>query len=157
LPVFVAILLVRWVASEAQYQRARRIGKTFYFPPGSGLRLVLGLGGAFLLYVTNRLAVDARSTGEWWLPIMAGILALGTVIFTPSEIIVDERGVREYGLLGLRRRIIPWDGASASFVPGLREVWIIGSDGTAIKHSPYHVGQAEFLFQLKRHEVFVQS
>lgn len=157
LPIFVAILLVRLVASEAQYQRARRSGNAFYFPPGVGLRLVMGLGGPFMLYVSYRLALDARATGEWWLPIMAGVLALGTVLFKPSEIVVDEQGVREFGLLGLRRKAIRWNGASASFVPGLREVLVIGSDGTAIKHSPYHVGQAEFLFQLQRHQVFVQS
>lgn len=117
----------------------------------------MGLGGPFMLYVAYRSALDARATGEWWLPIIAGTLALGTVLFKPSEIIIDEQGVRESGFLGLRRKTVQWNGASASFVPGLREVLVIGSDGTAIKHSTYHVGQSEFLLQLERHEVFVQS
>ncbi len=157
LPILVAILLVRLVASEAQYQRARRSGDTFYFPPGTGLRLVMGCGGPFMFYVAYRLALDARASGEWWLPVMAGTLGLGTVFFKPSEIIVNEQGVKELGFLGLRRKTIQWNGASASFVPGLREVLVIGSDGTAIKHSPYHVGQSEFLFQLQKHKVFVQQ
>jgi hypothetical protein len=50
-PILVAILLVRLVASQARYQRARRLGNTFYFPPGIGLRLIMGLGGPFALYV----------------------------------------------------------------------------------------------------------
>jgi hypothetical protein len=104
LPIFVAILLVRLVASEAQYQRARRSGKSYYFPPGIALRLIMGLGGPFMLYVAYRLALDARANGEWWLPIMAGVLALGTVVFKPSEIVIDEQGVRESGLLRIETK-----------------------------------------------------
>jgi hypothetical protein len=117
----------------------------------------MGLGGPFMLYVAYRLSLDARANGEWWLPILAGILALGTMLFKPSELVVDEHGVNESGFFGLRRKTIHWNGAAASYVPELREVLVIGSDGTAIKHSPYHVGQSEFVFQLQKHKVFVQS
>jgi hypothetical protein len=157
LPILAAILLVRLVASEAQYQRARRSGNTIRFPAGLGLRVVLGLGSPFMLYVAYRLALDARNTGEWWLPVMAVVFGIATGLCVPAEIIIDEQGISQSLFLGLRKRIVRWDGASARHVPGLREVLVIGSDGTVIKHSQHHVGQAEFLFQLQKHKVFLQS
>jgi len=109
-----------------------------------------------LLYVTYRVALEASETGEWWMPLISGILAVGTLMFRPSDIKVGPQGVEEISLLGLRRRTVSWKGASASFIPGLREVLLIGSDGTTIRHSQYHVGQSEFLSELKSHKVFLQ-
>lgn len=149
-----AILLLRFATSEAQYQRAKRNGRKLVFPPGVGLRLILGLGGPFVAYVTYRVAVQARETGEWWLPVLTGFIAMGSLLFRPPTIQIDESGISATGLLG--RKQVVWEGTSASFVPGLREVLVIGRDGTTIKHSGFHVGQEEFLFQLERHNVFIQ-
>lgn len=157
IPILVALLLVRFVANEARFQRARQKGDILRFPPGIGLRITLGAGGPFLLYVTYQVALLAQQTGEWWLPILSGLIALGAVVFMPSEIQVTQQGVEERGLLGLRKKRVPWEGAAASHVPGLRQVLVIGKDGTTITHSQYHVGQDEFVTQLHRHNVAVQS
>lgn len=157
IPIMVALLLVRFVANEARFQRARRKGDVLRFPPGLGLRLTLGAGGPFLLYVTYQVTVLARDTGEWWLPVMSGLIALGAVVFMPSEIHVTQQGVEERGLLGFRKKRVAWEGAAASHVPGLHQVLVIGKDGTTITHSQYHVGQDEFVTQLHRHNVSVQS
>lgn len=47
-------------------------------------------------------------------------------------------------------------GAAASHPRGLRQVLVVGGDGTTITHSQHHVGQSEFLQELEQHQVHVQ-
>src|SRR4051812_49203418 len=112
------MLLVRLAASEAQYQRAKRVGEIFRFPPGIGFRLIWGLGSPFLVYVTYRLWLESWQTGEWWFPVLSGLWALGTLLFRPPDIEVRPDGVYELRFLGLRKKRILWQGAAARFVPG---------------------------------------
>lgn len=156
-PLFAAILLFRFVTAEAEYQRARRSGATWYFPPGVGLRVSLGLGIPFGIYTTYRIVLDVRDSGDLLLPIATGILTIGAALFHPTSIRTDGEGVSEVRFLGIHRKVIPWEGTTASWVPNLREVLVIGSHGTVITHGPYHVGQREFVNQLRNHDVFVQE
>jgi hypothetical protein len=127
--ILIALLLARFVANEASLQRAKRKGDVLRFPPGMGLRLKLGAGGPFLLYVTYQVTLLARESGEWWLPVMTGLIALGAVVFMPPEIQINQWGVEERGLLGFRKKRVPWEGAAASHVPGLGEVLVLGRTG----------------------------
>jgi hypothetical protein len=52
---------------------------------------------------------------------------LACILSEPGEIVTTA--------LGLRSRSITWEGAAARYVPALREVLVIGQDGTAITHS----------------------
>ena len=155
LSILAAILLLRFVSNEASYQRARRNGHELRFPVGVLLRIVFGIGIPMFLYAAYQTVLQARSTGEWWLPSIALTLVLLAILGDPGEIVVTSDGIECRRLLGLRRARVQWEKAGASHVPGLREVLVVGSDGTQITHTRYHVGQEEFLFELERHRVTV--
>jgi hypothetical protein len=157
LPILVALLLVRFVATEAVYQRAKWKGASLSFPAGLGLRIIVGLGIPFFLYATYETAMLARQNGEWWLPGLFAVFALGLVSYMPPEIRVNKMGIAAITLFGLRKRSLGWEGASAGYSAGRHEVLVIGADGTCITHSQYHVGQAQFLGELERHHVPIQG
>jgi hypothetical protein len=154
--ILVAILLVRFVALEATYQRAIRLGLAWRFPVGMTLRIILGVGLPLCLYVCYETYLLANQTGEWWLlPICLSFATL-FVFCDPGDIRTSARGIELVRWLGLKRTSIPWEGAAARYTPLLREVLVVGADGATITHSQYHVGQDQFLFELRRHGVYVQ-
>jgi len=63
-----AVLLIRFVALESLYQKARRVGNEIRFPAGVVLRVILGLAMPLCLYGAYEATKLARNTGEWWLP-----------------------------------------------------------------------------------------
>lgn len=156
LPLLAAILLVRFVGLEASYQRARQLGSEWRFPVGATFRFILGVGPPLSLYGCYEAYLLADETSEWWfLPICLGLTAL-FIFGDPGEIRASAKGIELVRWLGLKRTRIQWEGAAAGHIPGLREVLVVGADGSTITHSQYHVGQDQFLFELKRHGVYVQ-
>ena len=83
-------------------------------------------------------------------------MGIGCLLGEPGEIVASPNGLIQKSLLGLNKRAIPWSGAAASNPRGLRQVLVVGDDGTSITHSQYHVGQAEFLRELEDHRVHLQ-
>lgn len=157
LPIACALLLVRFVAGEAIYQRAQRTANGLRFPAGLGLRLIFRLGGPFMLFVAYKMMSQAKSTFDWGASIVVAILALGCLLGEPGLITVTSTGIVQSNALRLRTRQIGWTGAAARHIPALREVLVIGSDGTSITHSQHHVGQSEFIHEIQRHGVHVQG
>ena len=152
-----ALFLVRFIASEAVFQRAKHAGAAVYFPVGIGLRILFRLGGPFLIFVAYKMTEQAASQFDWAMTLLVALMGIGCVLSEPGEIVATQGGLIQKSFLGLRKRMIPWKDAAASHPPGLREVLVVGSDGTSITHSQYHVGQSEFLCQLEEHRVFLQS
>lgn len=153
--LFVVMAGISLLAVEAQYQRAKRTGDALRFPPGIGSRLLFGAGLPFMLYATYELVLVAERTSEWWLPAIALGGAVGLAVAVPSEIQIRKTGVEEVRLWGLRRKRVPWDGAAANCMRVSRNVLVVGANGTEITHTRYHVGQDQFIFELKRHGVTV--
>jgi len=153
LPLLAAVLLIRFVASEALYQKARQVGEEMRFPAGVILRGTLGFGLPMGIYGVYKASANVRESGEWWLAVIFVVLVMLGVFSDPGEIRLTANGIRLLRLLGLRRKYIPWEGATASYDPGRREVLVVGPDGRSIMHSQYHVGQDQFLHELKRHGV----
>jgi hypothetical protein len=89
--------------------------------------------------------------------VLVAAMGVGCLLSEPGEIIATPGGLIQRSLLGLKSRMVPWDGAAASRLRGLRQILVIGDDGTAITHSQYHVGQSEFLHELEQHQVHLQS
>jgi hypothetical protein len=157
LPIAAAIFLVRFIAAEAVYQRAQQRGAGLRFPAGLGLRLIFRLGGPFMLYAAYQVFSGATTNFDRGLPISIAVMGLGCLLAEPGPISTKATGLVQTSLLGLRRKRIDWGGAAARYVPGLREVLVIGTDGTTITHSQYHVGQMQFITQLKRHGIYLQG
>jgi hypothetical protein len=152
-----ALLLVRFVALEALFQRARRTASSVRFPVGIGLRILFRLGGPFLIVVGYKMLQQAANRFDQVTAILVGAMGVGCLLGEPGEIIVTPGALIQASLLGLKRRTIPWDGAAASHQPGLRQVLVVGNNGTTITHSQHHVGQSEFLYELEQRKVHLQS
>jgi hypothetical protein len=152
-----ALFLVRFIASEAVFQRAKRTALSVHFPVGIGLRILFRLGGPFLILVGYKMTQQAASHFDQATAVLVAAMGIGCLLGEPGEIVATPRGLVQKSLLGLWRRTIPWRAASASHPRGLREVLVIGSDGTIITHTQYHVGQGEFLHELEQHQVHLQS
>ncbi len=126
------------------------------FPIGVVARTLLGVSLPVFLYLMFETAKDARQSGEWWLPLISLAILAINLFADPGEIRVNPKGIILTRFFGLQRKRIEWLGAEARNYPGLREVLVIGSDGTAITHSQYHVGHDQFLVLLKRYGIKVQ-
>jgi hypothetical protein len=151
-----ALFLVRFIALEAVLQRAKRTAASVRFPVGIGLRIIFRLGGPFLLFVSYKMAQGASTTFDYVTAAMVAAMGVGCLLAEPGEIVATSGGLFQRSFLGLKRRRIQWQGAAASHPRGLREVLVVGSDGTTITHSEYHVGQGEFLHELEEHRVQLQ-
>lgn len=151
-----AIFLVRFVAAEAAFQHAKRRALAVHFPVGLGLRVLFRLGGPLLMFVGFKMAQEAAIPFDWAMATLVALMGIGCVLAEPGEIVATPEGLVQKAVLGLRKRTIPWEGAAASAPRGLREVLVIGGDGTTITHSQYHVGQGEFLYELRQHQVHLQ-
>lgn len=152
-----AIFLVRFIAAEAVFQRAKRTANGLRFPVGIGLRILFRLGGPFLIFVGYKMTQEASNNFDWIMALLVAVMGLGCLIGEPGEIEVTANAVVQKSLLGLKKRTIRWEGAAASYPAALRQVLVVGADGTNITHTQYHVGQSEFLYQLQQHKVYVQS
>jgi hypothetical protein len=152
-----ALFLVRFVALEAVFQRAKRTASSVRFPVGIGLRILFRLGGPFLLLVGYKMLQQAANRFDQVTAILVAAMGIGCLLGEPGEIIATPRGLIQRSVFGLKSRTIPWDGAAASHPRGLRQVLVVGDNGTTIKHSQYHVGQSEFLHELEQHQVHLQS
>ena len=150
-----ALFLVRFIASEAELQRAKRTGVMVRFPVGMGLRLLLRLGSPLVILAAYKVAADATAAIDFFSAAACAGLGIAGLFGEPGEIIATPQGLIQKSLRGLRKRKIAWEGAAASNPHGAREILVVGDDGTTITHSQYHVGHAELLAELKRHGVFV--
>jgi hypothetical protein len=151
-----ALFLVRFIALEAVFQRAKRSGSSVHFPVGVGLRMLFRLGGPFLIFVGYKMSQQASSRFDQVTAVLVAAMGVGCLLGEPGEIVSTPGGLVQKSLLGLRKRTIGWQAAAASHPQGLREVLVIGNNGTTITHSQYHVGQSEFVHELKEHQVHLQ-
>jgi hypothetical protein len=151
------LFLVRFIADEAAFQKAKRTGSGFRFPVGIGLRIVFRLGGPFLIFAGYMVQRQSSGNLAWMLAALSALMGFACIFGEPGEIVTSPRGIKQKNYLGLKNRVISWERAAARYVPAMREVLVIGRDGIAITHSRYHVGQDQFIQELKRHQVFMQG
>jgi len=152
-----ALFVVRFVALEAVFQRAKRTASSIRFPVGIGLRILFRLGGPFLILVGYKMMQQAANRFDQVTAVLVAAMGIGCLLGEPGEIIATPAGLIQRSFFGLKKRTIPWGGAAASHPRGLRQVLVVGDDGTTITHSQYHVGQSEFLNELEQHQVLLQS
>jgi len=150
-----ALFLVRFVAVEASYQRARRTRSGFRYPVGAGLRVTFRVGGPLLIFVGYKMSQTSVTKFDWAAAVAVAVMGLGCILGEPGEIETSPSGITLKRFLGIEVRSIPWEGAAARQVASLREVLLVGRDGAAITHSQYHVGQEQFIRELERHGIVV--
>jgi hypothetical protein len=92
------------------------------------------------MLVGYRMLQQALTVFDRTTAILVAMMGIGCLLGEPGEIITTPAGVTQRSLLGLRRRTIERSGAAASHPQGLREILVVGGDGTTITHSQYHVG-----------------
>jgi hypothetical protein len=152
-----ALFMVRFIALEATYQKAKRTSTGFRFPVGIGLRVMFRVGGPFLIYASYKASEQIATNAGRIVSVIVALMGLGCILAEPAEIITSAAGLKQKFYLGLKSRFIPWERAAARYVPGLQEVLVIGKNGVSITHSQYHVGQQQFLHELQRRQVFLQG
>jgi hypothetical protein len=155
--IIASLLMVRFIAMEAIYQRAKRAKSGLRFPVGIGLRIMLRVGGPFLVFVAYKTMEEGVPRVGVIIPIAIALLGAACVLGEPGEIATGPEGIKQKKFLGLQTRLIPWERAAARYVPGLQEVLVIGKNGIAVTHSQYHVGKQQFILELQRHKVFLQG
>lgn len=153
LTIVAALFLLRFVQREASYRRAKQDHGFLRFPVGIGLRGTLRVGGPFAVFIAARMAEEATNGFAWAVIIIIALSGLALVALEPGEIRMTPSGLTQTSWIGLSRRTIPWIGAGATYTAATREVLVVGSDGTQITHTPYHVGQSQLLFELLRNNV----
>ena len=115
------------------------------------------MGGPVLVFAGYKVSAQAVTPIDWFLVGACVLMGAGCILCEPCEIASRPQGLRERRFPGIKKKLVPWAGASARYISGQHEVLIIGEDGTAITHSQYHVGQQQLIHQLEEHRVFVQG
>jgi hypothetical protein len=157
LPIACAFLLIRFVTLEARYRTAKRVSNGTVFPVGIGLRIVFRCGGPFLIFVAYKMTHEAANAFDWAMALLVAGLGFASFLLEPGEIRIGNAGLTQRSILGLKTRVVSWSGSVASVPRGGRDVLVIGTDGTTITHSQYHVAQSQFVHELKTHGVFLQE
>jgi hypothetical protein len=152
-----SLFMVRFIAMEAVYQRAKRSGSGLRFPVGIGLRILLRVGGPIGMYAGCKMFGESATGFDTIVSVAVALLGSCCILIEPGEIATGPEGIKQKKFLGLQTRLIPWERAAARYVPGLQEVLVIGKNGIAVTHSQYHVGKQQFLLELQRHRVFLQG
>ena|SRR5438105_13008587 len=88
-----ALFLVRFVALEAVFQRARRRGSSVHFPVGIGLRIICRQGGPFLILVGYKMAQQASSRFDQATAILVPPMGVACLLTEPGEIITTTDGL----------------------------------------------------------------
>lgn len=152
--IILVVLLLHLVASEASWQAAKRTVRGARYPGGLILRVAARLGPLFILYVLYFVAVPPINDYETQLRIVCTPLIMLIALIEPREIRTNRDGATQLGFFGIGRKFLRWEGAAASYIPALGEVRLIGSNGTTIVHTRYHVDQSAFLSELRSHKVY---
>lgn len=108
-----------------------------------------------LLYAAYKTLQQATKTSDLVLAPFVAACAVGCLLGEPGPIAATSTCIVQRTLLGLRKKRISWTGPAVRYAPSLREELVIGNDGTSISHTQYHVGQAEFIQEVKRHGEYV--
>jgi hypothetical protein len=160
LEIIASLLMVRFVAMEALYQRAKRTKSGLRFPVGIGIRIMLRVGGPFLFFVAYKILEHGVTKATPFIAILIAVMGLACILGEPGEITTGPEGIKQRKMLGLQRKLVPWERAAGSCVRSeqrIYEILVIGRNGVSIAHSQYHVGQDTFLLELQRHKVFLQG
>jgi hypothetical protein len=81
---------------------------------------------------------------------MVGALGVSMLFVGPGEIRLNADGIVQRGLFWSRPRKIAWVGLAVNYNPALKQVLLIGIDGTTVTHGEYHVDQLGFVRELRR-------
>jgi hypothetical protein len=160
LEIFISLLMVRFVASEAVYRKAKWTKTGLHFPVGIVLRTMFRFGGPFLVFVAYKVMEEDVTRAGKVFPIIIALMGVGCILVEPGEIIACPEGIKYKKYLGLQTKLIPWERAAARCVrssEGIQEILLIGRNGVSFSHSQYHVGQERFLMELQRRNVFIQG
>ena len=152
-----SLLVGRFIAAEASYQWAKRTRSGLRYPVGVGLRVLLRAGGPMMIFAGYKVSEHAVTAFSWLLVVFCVFLGVGSVLGEPGEISTTSEGIAQKTCLGYRTKKIPWKGLAAQHDSVLREVLVIGHDGTSITHSQHHVGVEQLLRELRKHGAFVHT
>jgi|WetSurMetagenome_2_1015567.scaffolds.fasta_scaffold116848_2 hypothetical protein len=152
--VFISLLMVHFVGMEAVYQRAKWTGSGLRYPVGIALRATLRVGGPLIIYASYKILQEGTTRLGMVITVLIGCLGIACILGEPGEITTSLDGIKCRKYFGLQKKFIPWGSVVASYLPAIREVLVIGKNGVHFAHTQYHVGQDEFVRELRRHGVF---
>ena len=75
-----ALFVVRFVALEAVFQRAKRTASSIRFPVGIGLRILFRLGGPFLILVGYKMMQQAANRFDQVTAVLVAAMGIGCLL-----------------------------------------------------------------------------
>lgn len=155
--IIASLFMVRFIAMEAIYQRAKRTKSGYRFSVGIGLRIMLRVGGPFTVFLAYKLMEGGVTKARVVMSIVIVLLGIIFLLGEPGEIITGPEGIKLKRYLGLQTKFLPWERAAARYIPGLQEVLVVGKNGISITHTQYHIGKQQFLNELQHHHVALRG
>lgn len=152
LTVGAAIFAVRFVASEAFFERSSARKGKLIFPPVLGIRILFGLGIPGFLFIAARIAQTEDLRRSWFVLAFSLSVSILMAIFMPGTLILDQSAIRERKWFGLKTNKINWSNVEYVFSSPAERSFVIGSqDGRTMTHTSYHVDRDAFRDALKRY------
>lgn len=152
LTVGAAIFAVRFVASEALFERSTAKKGKIVFSPVFGVRWLLGIAIPGGLFVASRIVETEGLSQNWFIVSFCVALSISAFVLMPGTLTITAAAVTEKKWFGLRQTSIPWANVEYVFKdPAERSITVAGNDGTTITHTQYHVDPDSFKDALKQY------
>lgn len=152
LTIATTLFVLRFVASEALFEKPFSKNGELIFRPVLGMRIIFGLGIPGSLFAVVRFAQTENIRNNWFLFLFGLSIPIFAIALAPSIITVNKLGISEQKWFGLKKTSINWSGVAYVFSsPSERLFTIAGEDGKQIKHTAYHVDREALRESLKHY------
>jgi len=147
-----AIFAVRFVASEAFFERSSVKRGRMIFPPVLGIRILFNLGISGGIFVASRIAQTEGVQHNWFLILFCVSSSIACFVLMPGTITITKNSLIEAKWFGMRRISIDWFNVEYVFSSPVERLFtIVGKDGNQITHGPYHVDRDGFRDALRKY------
>jgi hypothetical protein len=146
-----AIFGIRFIATEATFERSSRRGEVNIYRPVIGLRLCFSMGLPIFLIGAVQIARQGNLREDW--RFLAGFLALafGMIVFWPSTIVVTRSGISASRWLGIKPVAFTWSEVEYASREPDGNIRIVAKHGGSITHTKYHVDPIGFVAEIRKY------
>jgi len=146
-----AIFAVRFVASEATFERSSKRAGVSKYRPVFGIRLTFGMGIPIFLIGAFQIATQGHLREDWSSLAIFLVLASGMIVFWPRTIAITSAGISELRWFGLKAVGFAWSDVEYAAREADANIRVIAKNGTSITHTRYHVDPLGFVAEVGKY------
>ena len=128
LTIAVTLFVLRFVASEALFEKSFSKNGKLIFRPVLGMRVIFNVGIPGSLFVATRIAQTEDMQHSWYLVLFCLSVSGFAITFAPGTITVDKLSISEQKWFGLKKTSIKWSNVAYVFSSPAERLFTIASE-----------------------------